>query len=55
MCEKIIITDLKPENTLFDTVQREVFMIDMGGYLELNEDETEKKFLINSHSYTYTE
>ncbi len=39
-------TDLKPDNTLFDTDIRKSFLIDMGGSVKLNSEQEIQKFII---------
>ena len=46
MEHNIVITDLKPENTLYDVDLRKTTIIDIGGYLKLKDDSEMQKFLI---------
>ena len=54
MDKNIVMTDLKPENTLYDLDQRKVTIIDLGGSVRIEAPDTLKHFRINNYVYTFT-
>lgn len=47
--KNVIITDLKPENTLYDPDSRKATIIDVAGALKMLEDDTLENFKINTY------
>jgi WD40 repeat protein len=52
--ENVVMTDLKPDNTLYNTDTRKTSIIDLGGTIKFNSKEEIYNFKLGSISYSYT-